>query len=305
MVFFPCYAAAQPMPPTAPTIPPWRLGRDRRLPFERPRLMAILNVTPDSFSDGGCLATVELAVERARQCAAEGADVLDVGGESTRPGAEPVPVAEQIRRVCPVIERIRAAGIELPITVDTTRSQVAAAALAAGADGINDVSGGQDDPQVLHIASTHAAGIILMHRLRPPKQDVYSHEYARAPLAGDIVTIVRAGLAGRLQAALEAGVEAAAIALDPGLGFGKTVEQNLALMARPRELESLGAPLLFGASRKSFIGALAGVEAPGERDAASVAAAVLMQRAGARFFRVHAVAAHRQALDLAAEFDGA
>ncbi len=294
-----------PTPPTAPAIPAWRLSRGRCLTFEQPRLMAILNVTPDSFSDGGALTSVEAAVERARECIDQGADMLDVGGESTRPGAQRVPAAEQIRRVVPVIAGIRTARIEVPISVDTTLSQVARSALDAGADAINDVSAGAEDPQIFHIASTRGAGLVLMHRLRPPDEDLYSHEYRQAPIAGDIGTVLRTGLAERLRAAAEAGVELEAIALDPGLGFGKTVPQNLALMRRPAELADLGRPLLWGASRKSFLGALAGVKTPADRDAASVAAAVLMHRVGIRFFRVHDVLAHRQALAVATAFETA
>jgi dihydropteroate synthase len=291
-----------PTPPTAPAIPAWRLSRGRCLTFEQPRLMAILNLTPDSFSDGGALASVEAAVERARECIDQGADMLDVGGESTRPGAERVPAAEQIRRVIPVIAGIRAAGIETPISVDTTLSEVARSALDAGADAINDVSAGSEDPQVFHIASTRGAGLVLMHRLRPPDEDVYSHEYRRAPIAGDIGAVVRTGLKERMQAAVKAGVEMEAIALDPGLGFGKTVPQNLDLMRQPGRVAVLGRPLLWGPSRKSFLGALAGVDTPAARDAVSVAAAVLMHQVGVRFFRVHDVAVHRQALAVATAF---
>lgn len=297
------HAPASPSPATTP--PPWRCRRDRRLTFDTPRLMAILNLTPDSFSDGGELPTVEAAVGRARQFADEGADVLDVGGESTRPGAERIPAEEQIRRVVPAIRAIRDAGLDLPITIDTTLAVVAAAALDAGADAINDVSAGTDDPRILDLAGESGAGLILMHRVLPPERDVYSHQYARAPVAGDIVNVVRAGLAEHLAGARAAGVEEEAIVLDPGLGFGKSVEQNLALMRRAAELADLGRPLLLGASRKSFLGKLAGETEPSRRDVASALATALMRRAGAAFFRVHTVAMHRQALRLADAFAGA
>jgi dihydropteroate synthase len=292
-------------PSSATTPPSWRCRRDRRLTFDTPRLMAILNLTPDSFSDGGELPTVEAAVGRARQFADEGADVLDVGGESTRPGAERIPAEEQIRRVVPAIRAIRDAGLDLPITIDTTLAVVAAAALDAGADAINDVSAGTDDPRILDLAGESGAGLILMHRVLPPERDVYSHQYARAPVAGDIVNVVRAGLAEHLAGARAAGVEEEAIVLDPGLGFGKSVEQNLALMRRAAELAHLGRPLLLGASRKSFLGKLAGETEPSRRDVASALATALMRRAGAAFFRVHTVAMHRQALRLADAFAGA
>ncbi len=298
----PTPAVNSPTPAPADTPPPWHVSRRCLLSFDEPRLLAILNLTPDSFSDGGELPTVAAAVDRAHAALAAGADMLDIGGESTRPGARRVDAGEQIRRVVPVIRAIRNAGLDAPISVDTTLAAVAEAALAAGADAINDVSAGSDDPQILRIASTTGAGLILMHRLLPPNQDVYSHQYSRTPIEGDIVEVVRSGLDASLRNAVAAGVPAESIALDPGLGFGKSVEQNLALMRSAAALSALGRPILFGASRKSFLGRLSGAGEPGERDAASAAATLLMYQTGARFFRVHDIGAHRQALRMAAAF---
>lgn len=281
----------------------WRLAAGRELALDRPRLMAVLNVTPDSFSDGGRHASIDRALEHARRCVEFGADVLDVGGESTRPGAQRVDAREQIRRVCPVIEAIRRALPDVMITVDTTRSSVAEAALDVGADAINDVSAGAEDANMLPLAAARGVGIILMHRVRPPDQDEYSHRYNRPLIDDDVVEAVSVALCQRTVAAREAGVRAAGIALDVGLGFGKTVEQNIALMAATDRVEALGHPILWGASRKSFLGAIAGIEDPTERDVASVAAAAMMAVRGARFFRVHNVASHAQALRVASAID--
>lgn len=282
----------------------WRIGREKTLRLDRPRLMAIVNLTPDSFYDGGTLGSVEDAVERAVAAVREGADVLDLGGESTRPGAARVSDDEQIRRVAPVVEAIRRAGGTLatvPISVDTTRAAVAAAALDAGADAINDVSAATEDPAMLALAGARGAGLVLMHRLRPPGEDSYSDRYAAAPdyaAAGGVVAAVRAFLAGRAAAALEAGVRRESIVLDPGLGFGKSVEQNLELIRRTGELCTLGYPILSGISRKSFTGRYAGLcdSTPADRLAPSLELAREHWRAGARIFRVHDVGAHAAAL---------
>ncbi len=267
--------------------------------FDQPRLMAVINVTPDSFSDGGEHMSPTAAICFAEMCLDAGADLLDIGGESTRPGAARVSPDEQIQRIQPVINGLRSAGIDAPITIDTTSSTVARAALDAGADAINDVSAGLEDPAILNLASDRHAGLILMHRVRPPDQDTYSHTYAAPLVEGDIVAAVVRFLQDRVEAAVQAGVALDAIAVDPGLGFGKTVEQNLHLMAEVGRLAVLGRPILLGASRKSFIGHVAGIDEPAERDGASVAAAVLMYRAGGRFFRVHDIAMHRRGLAVA------
>lgn len=270
----------------------------RSLALDRPRVMAILNVTPDSFFDGGALAGTEAAVEAARRAVDEGADLLDVGGESTRPGAPRVPEDEQIRRVVPVIEAIRAAGVDLPISVDTTRASVARAAAEAGAEIINDVSGGEDDPGVFELAASQGLGLVLMHRLRPPEQDRYSDRYAEAPRYADVVEEVRAYLAGRVAAATAAGVQASAVLVDPGLGFGKSVEQNVELVRGTGRMLGLGAGVLSAASRKSFVGrvSLGRDSQPSERLAGSIAFSLMHLKAGARVFRVHDVGEQGRAL---------
>jgi len=279
----------------------WRISAGQRMPLDRSRLLAILNVTPDSFSDGGVIASPADGAERAQDALAQGADVLDVGGESTRPGAERIVPAEQIRRVVPAIEAIREEGVEAPITIDTTRSEVAHAALEAGADAVNDVSAAREDPEMLGLVAERGCGLILMHRLRAPGADRYSHEQTSAPDYGPqgVVEAVSAFLAERLAAAVEAGVPREGVVVDPGLGFGKTVEQNYELMRGVDRLEALGAPVLAGASRKSFIGRVSGVGEASARVHGSVAAAVAMRMRGVRLFRVHDVAAHRRALSVA------
>lgn len=283
----------------------WSLANGRRLTLDAPCVMAILNLTPDSFSDGGSLPTVESAVQAAARAVQDGASILDVGGESTRPGAGAVSESEQIARVVPVVAAIRRAGGALrtvPISIDTTLSGVAWAALDAGADAINDVSAGTDDPGMLALAAQRGAGIVLMHRLRAPAEDSYSDAYSRPPEYGDVVRDVREWLRGRMAAAGAAGISAGAVVIDPGLGFGKTVEQNLALIARTGELLILGPPVLSGASRKSFVGRVSvGVGSePRLRMAGSVAMSVAHLLAGASIFRVHDVAEHAAALRAAA-----
>lgn len=267
--------------------------------------MAILNATPDSFFDGGVLMDPDAAVARAEQAVAEGADILDIGGESTRPGASRVPADEQVRRVIPVVAAIRRAGGALgaaPISVDTTSAEVADAVLDAGADAINDVSAGTEDARMPGLVARRGAGVVLMHRLRPPGLDSYSDRYAAPPdyaREGGVVAAVCSFLATRAHAALEAGTARESIVLDPGLGFGKTVEQNLELIRRTGELCALGFPILSGISRKSFTGAWAGLKGstPSQRLAPSVALTLEHRRSGASVFRVHDVAEHRRALD--------
>lgn len=279
----------------------WEPARDRPMTLDRPRIMAILNVTPDSFSDGGQLATPALVAERARRAIDEGADLLDIGGESTRPGARRVPADEQIARVVPSVAAIRDAGINAPISVDTTLAPVARAAIDAGADAINDVSAGTEDESMLALAAEKACGLVLMHRLRAPDQDSFSDRYERPPAYDDVVTDVRDALAERLRAALGAGVDAGRVVLDPGLGFGKSVEQNLELIEGTGELLTLGRPVLSALSLKSFVGrvSLGRDSTPGERLSGSLALSVRHLARGARIFRVHHVAPHREALDAA------
>lgn len=290
------------MPGPDPAAPraPWRIGRAQTLSLDRSRILAIINVTPDSFSDGGLHASPEAAAACADRAAAEGADALDIGGESTRPGAAPVGVAEQLERVLPAIRAIRDAGNTLPILVDTTLARVAEAALDAGAQGVNDQSAGRDDPAMLALIASRGAGVILMHRPRPARDDRYADRHTTPPdYPGGVVAEVCAFLAERARAAIGAGVGPGAIALDPGLGFAKNVAQNLACLAGGPAFHAIGFPVVCAASRKSFLGALAGEPDPLGRTHASVAAALVMRTGGAAIFRVHDVRAHRQALDVA------
>ncbi len=282
----------------------WRVAAGRPLALDRPRLIGVLNVTPDSFSDGGRFGGAAEAVEHGLRLLDEGACLIDVGGESTRPGARRVPSAEQMARVVPVIEGLRARTGAL-LCVDTTRSDVAAAALGAGADAVNDVSAGTEDDSMFALAARHGCGIVLMHRLRPPPEDSYSDRYAEPPVYRDVVAEVRRFLLDRAAAAEAAGVEPEAIVIDPGLGFGKTVEQNYRLVAGTAELVGIGYPVLGAASRKSFVGAPAAVADPRRRLAGSLAVSVAQWLAGVRLFRVHDVAAHGEALLVAAAIGAA
>jgi dihydropteroate synthase len=297
--------------PTPRATPPWELAPGVSISLDRPRLLAIINTTPDSFSDGGHALAPADAARRATEAVAAGADLLDIGGESTRPGAARVPDDEQIARVVPAIRAIRDAGVACPITIDTTRAEVADAALDAGADAINDVSGGTEDADLLPLAARRAAGIILMHRLRPPDADRYSDRYDEPPVyEGGVVRAVSGALRASLTRAIDAGVRAERVVLDPGLGFGKTVEQNLALVRGTPDLCTLGRPLLGAASRKSFVARAqdrpravgespAEPAPPGDRLEGSLGLAVVQFMLGVRLFRVHDVRAHRRALDAA------
>lgn len=272
----------------------WSVGGGLQLPLTNgPLLMAILNVTPDSFSDGGQHADPASAVAAARAALAAGAHIVDVGGESTRPGAQRVPVPQQVERTVPVV---RALAPHAVVSIDTTRAAVAQAALAAGARIVNDVSAGTEDPAILRVAAEHSAGLVLMHRLAPPEQEQFSHQYQAAPTYTDVVRDVCAWLAQRAQAAMDAGVPRQCIALDPGLGFGKNVQQNFTLLQRLPELCALGFPVLVGASRKSFVGAVTGVKEPARRVHGSVGAALAAVAGGAHVLRVHDVAPHAAAL---------
>lgn len=229
--------------------------------------------------------------------------MLDIGGESTRPGAERIEIQEQIERVVPIIEAIRSAGIQMPISVDTTRSAVALAALEAGADVVNDVSGMDEDPEMLPLIAERGCGVIVMHRLVTPDQDSFSDQYTNKPVYKNVVEEVGAYLAAQVDRAVSAGVEQSRIVLDPGLGFGKSVEDNLRLIQGTRELVKLGNAVMSGLSRKSFVGrvGLGRDSDPRERVFASVGMSVAHLHAGARIFRVHDIAEHREALDAAWE----
>lgn len=288
----------------------WRLANARSLTLDRPRILAIINCTPDSFSDGGALDAPGAALAHCMACLESGADALDIGGESTRPGASPVAPDEQQRRVVTLIKDLRSRNVHAPVSIDTTSAQVARAALDAGADAINDVSAGQDDPGMLALAAERACGLILMHRLHPPAHDRYSHSHETPPMydpqSGGVVGVVKQFLAQRAAAAMSAGVLHDALVLDPGLGFGKSVEQNYTLIRQAPALSQLGFPLLSAASRKSFIGAAGGVTIPAQRVHGSVAVSVAHFLLGVRIFRVHDVGAHAEALRIAqAVIDGA
>lgn len=260
------------------------------MPASRPTVMGIVNVTPDSFSDGGRWLDPEAAVAHGERLRAAGADILDVGGESTRPGAAAVDAAEERRRVVPVIEALAAAGAR--VSVDTMKAEVAAAALDAGATFVNDVAALRD-PDMLPLVAERGCDVCLVHMRGEPRTMQQDPRYA------DVVDEVRAFLAGRAQAALDAGVEAARIVVDPGIGFGKTVDHNLELLDRLDELAALGFPVLIGTSRKSFLGRIAGSDA-GDRLAGTIATNVLALARGASIFRVHDVGPVRDALTVAA-----
>lgn len=259
-----------------------------------PRIMGILNATPDSFSDGGHYLDPAAAVAQGIAMLEQGADLLDVGGESTRPGSQPVPAAEQERRVLNVIRRLRERiPSSIPLSIDTTSAQVARAALDAGANWINDTSAGCDDLRMLPLAAERAVPIVLMHRQGRPQ------EMQASPHYDEVVREVRDFLAARAEIALVAGIREDRILLDPGIGFGKLAEHNLALLAGLGELVALGFPILLGTSRKRFLAALCGGIAPTALMPATCATTTIGVMAGVQVFRVHDVAGNRQAAAIA------
>ena len=273
-------------------LPPLKLADGRRLAFrDRPLVMGIVNVTPDSFSDGGRFADAGAAVAHGLALAAAGADILDVGGESTRPGAEPVPADEELRRVLPVVEALAAAGHV--VSIDTRKAAVARAAIAAGAAIVNDVSAGTHDPEMAQTVADAGVPVVLMHTRGDPR------EMQRDPRYEDVVIEVRAWLEERIHAFTAAGVAAERIIVDPGIGFGKRVADNLALIRGLGALHGLGRPVMLGASRKSFIRALGGAEAAAGRLGGSLAAALAGWQAGVQIVRVHDVAETMEALTVA------
>ena len=284
----------------------WQISPRESLALDRPVIMGILNITPDSFSDGGKYHNaVDRAVAHANDMIESGATIIDVGGESTRPGAESVAANEQIDRTVPVIEQLRRLQPDVVISIDTTLASVAAAALDAGATIINDVSAGRDDDEAMfQLAADRGCGLILMHRRVLPGSDSFSDEYESPPVYEDVVDEVSEFLQSRIDAASAVGVAKEQIVIDPGLGFGKSVEQNYELIRRIDALLNLGCPVLCAASRKSFIGAVTGVEQPSERVNGSVAVSVVMFESGCQLFRVHDIAAHRQALEVAVSIRG-
>jgi dihydropteroate synthase len=256
-----------------------------------PLVMGVVNVTPDSFSDGGAWLDPGAAVAHGRDLAAEGAAILDIGGESTRPGAEPVAADEELRRVLPVLEGLADSGARR--TIDTSKARVAQAALGAGATIVNDVTALRGDPAMAPLLAAHACDVCLMHMLGEPRT------MQRDPRYDDVVDDVKAFLAERLEFAVARGIAEERIWLDPGIGFGKTIDHNLQLLRRLDELVALGRPVVVGTSRKSFLGAITG-RGPLERVPATIATNVLALAAGARVFRVHDVAEARDALLTAA-----
>ena len=276
-------AGDDPHPFPMKTSPPirWRCG-DRQVDFSgRARVMGILNVTPDSFSDGGRYTAVEAAVEYALQMLQDGADILDVGGESTRPGAMPVPVEEELRRVVPVIEAVRRER-DVLISVDTRKAAVAREALRCGARIINDVTALTGDSEMAEVARRHGAGVVLMHMLGEPQTMQASPRY------DDVVDEVGAYLGRRIQDLVAAGLDPETLAIDPGIGFGKTVEHNVSLLVHLDRLCVLGRPVVVGLSRKSFLGKITGREL-GDRLSASLGGAAYAILRGAQVIRVHDV----------------
>ena len=258
----------------------WQTSR-YRIDLSRPRVMGIVNLTPDSFSDGGNLASPAAALAHCEQLLREGADILDIGGESTRPGSPAVPLDEELARVLPVLREAVRLGV--PVSVDTYKPEVMRAALALGADIVNDIWALRQDGAAALVAQHPLCGVCLMHMHRDPQTMQVS------TMAGDAVPAVRAFLAERAQALEQLGVARERIALDPGVGFGKSVAQNFALLSRQDELLSAGYPLLVGWSRKSSLGSVAGIERADARMVPSVAAALLAVERGARVVRVHDV----------------
>lgn len=261
------------------------------LTMDRPRIMAIVNVTPDSFSDGGTHPAPEAAAQAARALVAEGADILDIGGESTRPGAACVPVDEELARVLPVLQRLRT-GAGAPVSIDTRKAAVMRAAVGAGAGLINDVSALSFEEQSLAAAVELGVPAVLMHAQGDPSvmQD--------APAYRDVLLEVYDYLEARVAAAVAAGLPREKIVVDPGIGFGKTLEHNLRLLSGLSLFHGLGAPVLLGASRKRLIAAVSGAANPKERTPGSIAAALAAVEQGVQIIRVHDVAAARQALDV-------
>jgi dihydropteroate synthase len=270
------------------------LFRARQFEFRFPRptlLLGIVNVTPDSFSDGGQYAETDRAVAHGLDLVAQGADLLDIGGESTRPGASPVSEAEELRRVLPVVEKL-AAQVRVPLSIDTMKPAVARAAVAAGASLINDVAAHRRDATMAAVVAETGAGYVAMHMQGSPAT------MQQAPAYGDVVAEVTAALAGDLDFLRQAGVAAEQVVVDAGIGFGKNLEHNLQLLARMRHLTRLGRPVLLGVSRKSFLGGLTGAEIRARLHGA-LAATVLAVAQGVQIIRTHDVAETGQALRVA------
>jgi dihydropteroate synthase len=270
----------------------WRIGGNDHDLGQCGMIMGIVNVTPDSFSDGGRFLDTGRAVEHALRLVEEGADILDIGGESTRPGAEPVEEAEELRRVLPVIRALRSAT-KILLSIDTMKASVARAALDAGADIINDVTGLRGDSAMCRVAAETDAGLVVMHMIGTPRTMQQSPTYA------DVVTEVSAYFQERLRTLEGLGIAPERIVLDPGFGFGKTLEHNLALLRALPDLMEIGRPLLVGVSRKSMIARLLGEDSLEARDWPTVALTAHMRELGARLFRVHEVRPNVESLHMA------
>ena len=267
-------------------------GRTCRLTLDRPLIMGVLNVTPDSFSDGGCYRQVDAAVAHARRMAAEGADLIDVGGESTRPGAAAVSLQEELDRVLPVLEALRK-ELSIPLSIDTNKSALAREAVAVGAEFVNDISGLTFDEEMAAAVAASGCGLFVMHTRGRPEQMQAQTDYA------DLIGEVLGSLRQSVGLAHAAGVAAERIAIDPGIGFGKDVHGNLELLRRLADFHELGYPLLLGTSRKSFIGRVLGRVDPAERLSGTLATVTLGVAAGAQLFRVHDVGQARDAAMMA------
>jgi dihydropteroate synthase len=270
----------------------WNTGRRTFDLANRGVIMGVINVTPDSFSDGGNFTAVSAAVDHGLRLVDEGAEILDIGGESTRPGAAPVTAEEELRRVLPVIEGL-AAKTGAALSIDTSKASVARAAVAAGAEIINDVTALQGDDDMARVAAESACAVVLMHMRGTPRTMQQDPHY------DDVVAEVSAHLAQRVDAARAAGIVADRIAIDPGIGFGKTVEHNLQLIAGLGRFAALGHPVLLGVSRKSFLATAAQCPNVEDRDVPTAVLTAEGYRLGARIFRVHAVQPNVQALRLA------
>lgn len=259
----------------------------------KPKIMGVLNVTPDSFSDGGDYYDLDHSLEHARAMVAMGADVIDIGGESTRPGAMEVPVAEEIRRVCPVIQAVTT-QLDIPVSVDTRKAAVAAAAVSAGAAIINDISGLTFDPDMVHVVRDTGAGYIGMHMRGIPETMQSLTDYE------DIMAELTHFFHHMIAYAVDHGVALESLAIDPGIGFGKTVEQNNHIIQRLADCRRFNRPVLMGVSRKSFIGKTLGIDDPKQRAWGTAAAVAICVANGAQIHRVHDVAGMRQVADMAA-----
>lgn len=266
----------------------WKCVSETLVFGQLPLLMGILNVTPDSFSDGGEATEVESAVRKGLQLVEDGADILDIGGESTRPGADPVPLEEELRRVVPVIEAL-SAQTTTPISIDTTKAEVARQALQAGAVIINDISGLTFDPAMIPLAAESKAGVICMHIQGTPQT------MQENPVYDDVVADLKSWFQMRVQALLEAGVDPERIVLDPGVGFGKTADHNLEILSRISSFQALGFPVLIGHSRKRFLSKLLGRSLE-ERLAGTIGVSVALANQGVEILRLHDIAANRDAI---------